>query len=86
MRKRIIDSFPPVIRQIKEFGEIARSFDLEFEKLEGQTARVLRNMFLDTARLTRLMKTGLAVLKACLGFIRQKAWGLRNGSRRSFTG
>lgn len=49
MRKRIIDSFPPVIRQIKEFGEIAQSFDLEFEKLEGQTARVLRNMFLDTA-------------------------------------
>ena len=42
MRKRIIDSFPPVIRQIKEFGEIAQSFDLEFEKLEGQTARVLQ--------------------------------------------
>lgn len=49
MQTLILNHYPPVIRQIKDIQQIAKSEDVEFSKLNLSTDKVLKNMFVFTA-------------------------------------
>lgn len=67
MQTLILNHYPPVIKQIKEMQQIAKSEDIEFSKLKIETEKVLRNMFVFTAD-----ETGVQRFEKMLG-IKPKA-------------
>ena len=67
MQTLILNHYPPVIKQIKEMQQIAKSEDIEFSKLKIGTEKVLRNMFVFTAD-----ETGVQRFEKMLG-IKPKA-------------
>lgn len=49
MQTLILNHYPPVIKQIREMQQIAKSEDIEFEKLKSSLNGVTLNMFVLTA-------------------------------------
>jgi len=56
MQRNIISYYPPIIKNIKEIQEIAKSEDIEFLKLKQASKDVGNNMFVLTASLSGVIR------------------------------